>query len=478
MSVEQSVSERADGFLFTAVVALLAVGLLATSWYTAEFVSTAVFEVDASEGIATVLVVGVAATSFLLGQKSGSKSAIAGYLAAIGIVTTLFLGTVHIVVGFLLSLVIGSLAQQGTAVVTAGLAVGCLTLVCGFVMKAGRLSSWTLSLRMAVATLSLALALAAVFALLWPFTYLVFASVNQFVVADFSVVAIFSAVTTGLVMLGFGYVEYKQPEAIENRADAVRVSREEYPQLYSRTERIANHLDIPVPTIALSSSAVPETFVLGFRPSNTHLVVSQGTLDALSGEELDAVLAHELAHVANRDASVMTAVAAPHVVADSLSTRIGAQRLDWETGRDFRIAEVILLLLLAPLLVIFACFWLVWVLGVEIIWAATWIVVAFLSRTRELVADRAAVEVTGSPAALASALRTLDDQIGTTPTDDLRAVSSVSAFSVVPLDQGVVGSADGVKGLVARLGHALFGSHPSTERRIERLEALAKEYRK
>ena len=109
-----------------------------------------------------------------------------------------------------------------------------------------------------------------------------------------------------------GYLEYRQIDTIERLADADRVDKETEPALYELVTRVATQLGVPVPTIALSERQTPEALAVGFRPENIHLVLSRGTLNTVEGPaELEAVIAHELAHVKNRDAMVMTAVSLP-----------------------------------------------------------------------------------------------------------------------------------------------------------------------
>lgn len=108
-------------------------------------------------------------------------------------------------------------------------------------------------------------------------------------------------------------------------------------------------------------------------------------------------------------------------------------------------------------------------------WVVSRAIVAVLSQTRETSADRTAVAVTGSPAALAGALRTLDDRIDRTPTRDLREAAGVSSLSILPLEPVAVDSDD--PSLLERLRARLFRTHPPTERRLAVLEELERERR-
>lgn len=120
-------------------------------------------------------------------------------------------------------------------------------------------------------------------------------------------------------------------------------------------------------------------------------------------------------------------------------------------------------------------------------WVASRTIVAVLSRTREVAADRTAVAVTGSPAELAGALRTLDDQISETPEDDLREAAGVSSLSILPTDPirtepvglGPEGTTKpmlwSIRKPIRETKQRLFRTHPPTEERLDRLAELESE---
>lgn len=276
----------------------------------------------------------------------------------------------------------------------------------------------------------------------------------------------FATVVAALVLLTVGVLEYTQLTTIERLADAHPVGEDEVPELHATVTRVATMLDVPVPTIALSERDAPEAMAVGFRPGNVHLVLSRGTLEALADTaELEAVIAHELAHVKNRDAMVMTAVSLPVVMADSLRSRLA--RMEDPGAAVF---------VLVPLTLLSNV---VWVLGRTC--------TATLSRAREKAADRAAAEATGSPAALAGALSRLDRRIDETPTRDLRAASGVSSLSILPLDPdepeklmlGPEGDQEPsywwLEKRLHRLERWLFASHPATEDRLATLSKLERD---
>lgn len=270
-----------------------------------------------------------------------------------------------------------------------------------------------------------------------------------------SPVFIAAGITT-VTMVVLGYLEYSHLETIERLSDARPVDRETAPELYQIATRVAAQLDVPPPTIAVSERDVPEALAVGFRPTNIRLVLSRGTIETLKDrDELEAVIAHELAHVKNRDAMVMTVVSLPVVLAAGLRSRIA--RID-HPG----VVTAVLLVFVSNT---------VWVVGR--------LLTAHLSRARELAADQAAVEVTGSPAALAAALSRLDRTLSETPDRDLRDASPVSSLSILPLEAsepnkvmlGPEGDTEPsywwLRKRFHRLTDRFFGTHPPTSERIE-----------
>lgn len=268
-----------------------------------------------------------------------------------------------------------------------------------------------------------------------------------------------------LTLVGIAVLEYTQRGTVERLADAHPVDHESAPELYKMTTRVAAQIDVPVPTIAISDRDAPEALVVGYRPTDVHLVLSKGTVDALDEQELEAVIAHELAHIKNRDAMVMTAVSVPVVLADGLRSRLAAiEDPGWGV------------IVIVPLGLVSTVFW---VIGQTIS--------ARLARVREQAADRVSAEVTGSPAALASALETLDTAITETPERDLREVSGVSSLSILSLkpaepEKIMLGPEGDIepsywRGRVLwhRLEKWLFESHPPTAERVETLAAMQRE---
>ncbi|MBP1986124.1 zinc metalloprotease HtpX [Halolamina salifodinae] len=222
---------------------------------------------------------------------------------------------------------------------------------------------------------------------------------------------------------------------------AKEVDREEYPELHATIERLCQQADLPKPTVAVADTQVPNAFAAGRSQKNATVCVTRGLLRGLDDEELEGVLAHELAHVKNRDVMVMT-------IASFLSTlafmvvRFGFL---FSGGRNRQGGGQMLV-----------------AIGVSLaVWVISFLLIRLLSRYREYAADRGAAAITGKPSALASALLTIDGSMDRVPDEDLRETSEMNAFFVIPISSGVVGK--------------LFSTHPSTENRVEKLRGLERE---
>ncbi|ELZ20329.1 heat shock protein HtpX [Halosimplex carlsbadense 2-9-1] len=208
--------------------------------------------------------------------------------------------------------------------------------------------------------------------------------------------------------------------------------------LQARVERLAAQADVPAPRVRFVASTEPTAAAVGYRPGESTLVLSTGLVEALDDRELDAVVAHELAHVANHDAAVLTALSFPRVNAERLFDRYGINPV---------------VSLLAGFVALTGRF-----------------CTAVVARAREYVADDGAAAMTGDPAALASALETLDARLGRRPTEDLR--SAATAFGIVPPPWEEHRFFDRTRRLIFR---RLLGTHPATEDRVERLRRAAAE---
>ena len=203
------------------------------------------------------------------------------------------------------------------------------------------------------------------------------------------------------------------------------------PELHALVDRIASMFDVPPPRLALSRSAVPNSFTIGVRRSRAVVVVSEGLRRRLEPDELEAVLAHELAHLANSDAAVMTLAGVPRAV-------------------GFELYDVATRLYL----------WLfLWPIGALLYGWGSLLTLA-VSRYREYTADAGSALATGQPAALMSALQKLTGDVGLIPNEDLRVVASLEPLFIVPVCPRRI---------------ELFADHPPLRKRLARLATIARE---
>ena len=229
-------------------------------------------------------------------------------------------------------------------------------------------------------------------------------------------------------------------------AQAREVGPEEAPMLHRLADRLAVQYGVPKPRVYVSPDPSPNAFATGRNPSHAAICVNEGLLRILDEEELYGVLAHEFAHVRNRDILVSSVVA---VLAGAIT--MIANVAQWGLmfggfgGRDERdqqgaggIIVGLLMIILAPI-------------------AATLIQLA-VSRSREFEADHTGAQVSGDPMALASALRKLQRATQVVP-----AQTAQPAFAHLYIVNPLSGQA---------LGN-LFSTHPPVEERIHRLEEMA-----
>ena len=221
---------------------------------------------------------------------------------------------------------------------------------------------------------------------------------------------------------------------------AKEVSEEQYPQLHATIERLSQQADLPKPRVAVADSRVPNAFATGRSQKSAAVAVTTGLLRTLDEDELEGVLAHELAHVKNRDVMVMT-------VASFLSTiAFLVVRWGWWFGGGRNRNNGGVFVAIAVSLVV---------------WIVSFVLIRALSRYREYAADRGGAVITGKPSALASALLTIDGRMDRVPQEDLRETAEMNAFFIIPIRSGFIGK--------------IFSTHPSTESRVERLRELERE---
>jgi len=219
------------------------------------------------------------------------------------------------------------------------------------------------------------------------------------------------------------------------------VDRRSAPDLYAMVERLARRAEIPMPAVYIIENPQPNAFATGRDPAHAAVAVTTGLMNILSQEEAAGVIAHELAHVKNRDTLTMT-VAATIAGAIGMLANFAFFFRPSGDGRGSPLGAVgtILAMILAPI--------------------AAMLVQMAISRTREYAADREGAAIVGEPLWLASALGKLEAAAHQVPNPDAeRNPATAHLFIVNPLSGGGLAS--------------LFSTHPSIEDRIRRLRAMA-----
>ena len=227
---------------------------------------------------------------------------------------------------------------------------------------------------------------------------------------------------------------------------AHEVSAAEQPVLHGIVDRLCALADMPKPRVAIADVDLPNAFATGRDPAHAVVAVTTGIMRRLDESELEAVLAHELSHVAHRDVMVMTFAGFLGVAAGML-TRMVLYSGMWGGGgrdRDDDGPPVFMIVVLVSM----------------VVYAVSFLLTRALSRYRELSADRAGAILTGRPSTLASALVKISGEMSRIPTRDLRKAEPLNAFFFAPaLAPGLSLS-------------SLFSTHPSLERRLEQLAQL------
>ncbi len=232
------------------------------------------------------------------------------------------------------------------------------------------------------------------------------------------------------------------------------VTPEQAPQLHGAIDRLCAMADMKKPRVAIAETDVPNAFATGRSPKNAVVCATSGLMRRLDEGELEAVLAHELSHVAHRDVAVMT-IASFLGMAAGMITRImlwtglmggfgGGDRGNNNQGGD-NAAMVELLVLVVSV----------------VVYAISFLLTMALSRYRELAADRSGALLTGQPSVLASALVKVTGDIARIPSRDLRSTESFNAFYFTPA--------------IAKNGVSLstiFSTHPSLDKRLAQLASI------
>ena len=262
-----------------------------------------------------------------------------------------------------------------------------------------------------------------------------------------------------LVYLGIGFIPiliiasamilaqwYFSDKIVLWSSGAKVVSREQYPELHDLVERIVARNNLSKPRIAVIDKDMPNAFATGRGKKSSVVAVTTGLLNILDTEELEGVVAHELTHIRNRDALVLTLASLFSTVAWYLMQfgfyggLYGGGGYGYGNDRDRNGGGLMLIILLVAMLT----------------WVISFLIIRAISRYREFAADRGSAQMTGKPVKLANALMKISGTMRRIPTKDLREVEGLNAFFIVPALSG------------STIGN-LFSTHPPVEKRVQKL---------
>jgi heat shock protein HtpX len=255
-----------------------------------------------------------------------------------------------------------------------------------------------------------------------------------------------------ILVIGLAFFQYYTSDKIALRASGARiVTAEEAPDLHAMVERLCAMANLPKPRIAVVDSNVPNAFATGRNPKHAAVAVTSGLWNRLDEQEVEAVLGHELSHIANRDVLVMT-VASFFAMLAALLTRFGLYAgMFGGFGGGNRSSNNNQ----TPV-------WLIVLLVSIVVYAISFILIRTISRYREYAADRGSAIMTGAPENLMSALQKISSGITQIPQQDLREVQGMNAFFIIPTNWK------------SNMSEWMM-DHPPLEKRLAALSEIARE---
>ncbi|MHA3794071.1 zinc metalloprotease HtpX [Sphingomonas sp. YL-JM2C] len=271
-------------------------------------------------------------------------------------------------------------------------------------------------------------------------TMLLAALTALFMALGFTIGGTGGAMIALVVAAGMNLFTFWNADSIVLRMHGAReVDAQNCPEFVGLVAGLARRANLPMPRVYIIDSEHPNAFATGRNPENAAVAATTGLLAILNRDEIEGVMAHELAHVRNRDTLIMTMTA---TIAGAISMLANFGMFFGAGRRDGgQVLATILAVFVAPF--------------------AAMIVQMAISRAREYGADRGGAEISGKPQALASALAKLASGAARIPNPVVERNPAAAALYIVP----------GMK----RGGDSLFSTHPATENRIAHLEAIANE---
>lgn len=247
--------------------------------------------------------------------------------------------------------------------------------------------------------------------------------------------------------VGMGLVQYFFSDKLVLWSTGARiVEADEYPDLHRMVEKLCREADLPMPKIAIMQSPVPNAFATGRSPKNAVVACTDSIMRLLNRDELEAVLAHELSHVKNRDILTMTLASFIAMIASMIMQSFFFSALFGGNNRENGGAWIV-----------------VWIVSI-IIYAISQLLILALSRFREFAADRGSAYITRNPRALMSALNKISGRMEAVPPQAKAKVEGANAFFIIPALSG-------------NTIMELLSTHPPLEKRIANLEKVEAELR-
>ena len=250
-----------------------------------------------------------------------------------------------------------------------------------------------------------------------------------------------------VIAFGMAFIQYFFSDKLVLWTTGSRIiAEDEYPELHRMVEKLAAEAGIPKPRVAIMQSPVPNAFATGRSPKHAVVACTDSIMRLLNRDELEAVLAHELAHVKNRDILTMTIASFIAMIASIIM-----QSFLWGALFNRRGGEG-------------AGAWIIAGIVAAIVWFIANLLMMALSRYREFAADRGSAYITKNPRALMSALNKISGRMDVIPVEAKAKVEGANAFFIIP----------------ALSGNAfleLFSTHPQLEKRIANLEKVEAELR-
>lgn len=250
-----------------------------------------------------------------------------------------------------------------------------------------------------------------------------------------------------LLAVGMGLFQYFFSDKMVLWSTGAKIIEEdEQPELHRMVEKLCREADLPKPKIAIMQSPVPNAFATGRSPKHAVVACTDSIMRFLNNDELEAVIAHELSHVKNRDILTMTLASFISMIASMIMQSFFYSSLFGRGNRENGGAGI-----------------LVWVVSI-IVYAISTLLILALSRYREFAADRGSAIITRNPRALISALNKISGRMEAIPVEAKARVEGANAFFIIPA-------------LTGNTFMELFSTHPPLEKRIANLERVETELR-